>query len=131
MLLMECLSSTSLPHTLDYDVRSRNTPMESSREAARDALNATIEQLKEIVPNARMTDPITLHAITPYPQAVQTTFGREVLYIHDVDLQSFEFHNPQLWFAGLHAVHHWSMVSDIGVLHYSRPSPILCMCRYE
>ncbi|EPS99120.1 hypothetical protein FOMPIDRAFT_125744 [Fomitopsis schrenkii] len=95
MLLMECLSSASSPHVLNYDIRSRNTPMESSREAARDALYATIEQLKEIVPNARMEDPITLHAITPYPQVVQTTFGRE------------------LWFAGLHAVHHWSMVRVI------------------
>lgn len=82
MLLMECLSSASSPHVLNYDIRSRNTPMESSREAARDALYATIEQLKEIVPNARMEDPITLHAITPYPQVVQTTFGREVLYLH-------------------------------------------------
>ncbi|KAI0728604.1 hypothetical protein C8Q72DRAFT_833482 [Fomitopsis betulina] len=95
MLLMECLSSASSPHVLNYDVRSRNTPIESSRESARDALNATIEQLKEIVPNARMADPITLHAITPYPQVVQTTFGRE------------------LWFAVLHTVHHWSMVRVI------------------
>ncbi|KZT74857.1 hypothetical protein DAEQUDRAFT_720038 [Daedalea quercina L-15889] len=94
VLLMECLSTPS-PHVLNYDVRSRNTPMESSREAARDALNAAIEQLNQTVPKARMEEPITLHAITPYPQVVQTTFGRE------------------LWFAGLHAVHHWSMVRVI------------------
>lgn len=84
MLLMECLSSASSPYVLNYDIRSRNTPMESSREAARDALNATIERLRDVVPNARMADPIALHAVTPYPQVVQTTFGREVLLLHDV-----------------------------------------------
>ncbi|KAH9835791.1 uncharacterized protein C8Q71DRAFT_763457 [Rhodofomes roseus] len=94
VLLMECLSTPS-PHILNYDVRSRNTPMESSRQAARGALDAAIEQLNQTVPRAKMEEPITLRAITPYPQVVQTTFGRE------------------LWFAGLHAVHHWSMVRVI------------------
>lgn len=94
VLLLDSMSSPQ-PHTLNYDVRSRNTPMESSRQAARDSLTAAINQLEEVVPSAKMDDPIVLHAITPYPQVVQTTFGRE------------------LWFAGLHAIHHWSMVRVI------------------
>jgi hypothetical protein len=44
---------------------------------------------------------------------MQTTFGREVVHHNAIrsananSLMSFSF---QLWFAGLHAVHHWSMV---------------------
>ncbi|OSX67785.1 hypothetical protein POSPLADRAFT_1127479 [Postia placenta MAD-698-R-SB12] len=94
VLLLDCLSSSS-PHVLNYDIRSRNTPMESSRQAARESLLAVIEQLTTVVPEAKLDDSITLQAITPYPQVVQTTFGRE------------------LWFAGLHAIHHWSMVRVI------------------
>jgi len=94
VLLLDCLSSPE-PHVLNYDVRSRNTPMESNRQAARDSLLATVQQLENVVPGAKLDEPITLQAITPYPQVVQTTFGRE------------------LWFAGLHAIHHWSMVRVI------------------
>ncbi|CCM01647.1 uncharacterized protein FIBRA_03708 [Fibroporia radiculosa] len=94
VLLMDSLS-TPVPHALDYDVRIRNTPMETSRQAARDALDAAIGQLEKIVPDTKMDEQITLHAVTPYPQVVQTTFGRE------------------LWFACLHAIHHWSMVRVI------------------
>ena len=132
MLLMECLSSTpSPPHVLNYDIRSRNTPMESSREAARDALNTTIAQLKDVVPNTRMADPIVLHAITPYPQVVQTTFGREVPWFHGLRLLPVHL-AIQLWFAGLHAVHHWSMVREtMDIMSYIRRSRVLCVCRYE
>ncbi|KAH8100506.1 hypothetical protein BXZ70DRAFT_907198 [Cristinia sonorae] len=91
MLLMDSVS-TSAPHVLNYDVRSRNTPMETSRKDAHDALSEAIARLKDQVPLVHLDEPITLHAVTPYPQVVQTTFGRE------------------LWFAALHAVHHWSMV---------------------
>ncbi|KAI0961181.1 hypothetical protein AcV7_000352 [Taiwanofungus camphoratus] len=91
VLLMSCLSAPQ-PHVLNYDARSRNTPMESSRQAAQEALDEAIAQLEKVVPHAKMDEPITLHAVTPFPQVVQTTFGRE------------------LWFAGLHAIHHWSMV---------------------
>ncbi|OSD05959.1 hypothetical protein PYCCODRAFT_1431780 [Trametes coccinea BRFM310] len=83
------------PHVLSYDKRARNTPMETNRQAALDALNEAIAQLQEVVPLARMQEPITLHAVTPFPQVLETTFGRE------------------LWFAGLHAIHHWSMVRVI------------------
>ncbi|KAI0963179.1 hypothetical protein AcW1_000333 [Taiwanofungus camphoratus] len=94
VLLMSCLSAPQ-PHVLNYDARSRNTPMESSRQAAQEALDEAIAQLEKVVPHAKMDEPITLHAVTPFPQVVQTTFGRE------------------LWFAGLHAIHHWSMVRVI------------------
>ena len=67
------------PYTLSYDVRSRNTPMESSREAARIAIENAIAQLKEVVPGVPLDAPITLNAITPYSQTMQTTFGREVV----------------------------------------------------
>lgn len=52
--------------------------MESNRQAARDSLLATVQQLEKVVPGAKLDEPITLQAITPYPQVVQTTFGREV-----------------------------------------------------
>ncbi|KAI0271564.1 hypothetical protein BC834DRAFT_860190 [Gloeopeniophorella convolvens] len=93
-LLLDCVSRPP-PYVLSYDVRSRNTPMETSREAARAAIESTIAQLKEVVPKTSLDAPLTLHAVTPYSQTMQSTFGRE------------------LWFAGLHAVHHWSMVRVI------------------
>jgi len=93
-LLLDCVTDQH-PYVLSYDVRSRNTPMEASREAARIAIESTIAQLKEVVPAVSLDAPITLHAVTPYSQTMQTTFGRE------------------LWFAGLHAVHHWSMIRVI------------------
>ncbi|EIW64516.1 uncharacterized protein TRAVEDRAFT_109602 [Trametes versicolor FP-101664 SS1] len=93
-LLAEAIS-TPAPHVLNYDKRARNTPMESQRKAAADALNEAIAQLHEVVPTANLAEPITLHAVTPYPQVMETTFARE------------------LWFAGLHAIHHWSMVRVI------------------
>ncbi|KAI0757260.1 hypothetical protein C8Q80DRAFT_1093278 [Daedaleopsis nitida] len=93
-LLLDVVSSPP-PHVLSYDKRARNTPMEVNRNAARDALNECIAQLQDVVPKAKMAEPITLHAVTPFPQVMDTTFGRE------------------LWFAGLHAIHHWSMVRVI------------------
>lgn len=69
--------------------------MESSRKDARVAIESAIAQVKEVVPGVPLDAPITLNAITPYSQTMQTTFGRE------------------LWFAGLHAVHHWSMIRVI------------------
>ncbi|ETW87533.1 hypothetical protein HETIRDRAFT_121883 [Heterobasidion irregulare TC 32-1] len=93
-LLLECITS-SPPRVLSYDKRSRNTPMESSRQAAREAIQETIAKLKAVVPNSKLDAPLSLDAVTPYEQTFQSTFGRE------------------LWFAGLHAVHHWSMVRVI------------------
>ncbi|RPD63212.1 hypothetical protein L226DRAFT_527985 [Lentinus tigrinus ALCF2SS1-7] len=94
VLLLDVVSSPA-PHVLNYDKRLRNTPMEVSRDAARGAFIDCIAQLQNVVPKSRMAEPITLHAVTPFPQVMETTFGRE------------------LWFAGLHAIHHWSMVRVI------------------
>lgn len=56
--------------------------MESQRKAAADALNEAIAQLHEVVPTANLAEPITLHAVTPYPQVMETTFAREVSTMH-------------------------------------------------
>ena len=76
-LLIDCISSHP-PYVLNYDTRSRNTPMESSRQAAHDALKDAIAQLETIVPHSHFDAPLTLNAVTPYPQTMQSTFGREV-----------------------------------------------------
>jgi len=93
-LLLECIKSPP-PHVLSYDVRIRNTPMEQDRDAARAALLETIKHLEEVVPRVDPAAPITLQAVTPFLHEFNTSFGRE------------------LWFAGLHCVHHWSMVRVI------------------
>ncbi|KII93637.1 hypothetical protein PLICRDRAFT_399866 [Plicaturopsis crispa FD-325 SS-3] len=93
-LLADCIASPP-PHILSYDVRIRNTPMETSLSAARQALKETIAQLEEVVPRSKLDEPVTLNAVTPYMQTMETSFGRE------------------LWFATLHAVHHWSMIRVI------------------
>ncbi|KAF8740644.1 hypothetical protein AX14_007781 [Amanita brunnescens Koide BX004] len=93
--LLLTAAASPAPRILSYDIRVRNTPMESSRSAARESIQDTIKQLAELVPRANMEDPLTLQAVTPFLQEFQTTFGRE------------------LWFAALHCVHHWSMVRVI------------------
>ncbi|KAK0198580.1 hypothetical protein F5146DRAFT_1020228 [Armillaria mellea] len=90
-LLLACITAPP-PYVLCYDTRSRNTPMESSRSAAKESLLETIRLLEEKVPTVDFQAPITLNAVTPHIQTFETTFGRE------------------LWFAGLHCIHHWSVV---------------------
>ncbi|PSR73159.1 hypothetical protein PHLCEN_2v10971 [Hermanssonia centrifuga] len=77
VLLLDCISSEP-PYVLNYDVRTRNTPMESSRQAAHESLKDAISKMGTVVPNARLDEPLTLNAVTPYPQTLQSTFGREV-----------------------------------------------------
>ncbi|KAF8446183.1 hypothetical protein L210DRAFT_3610703 [Boletus edulis BED1] len=93
ILLIDCIVG-SQPYVLSYDVRNRNTPMESSLSEAHDALVSAIARLKELEssPSIILNHVITLNAVTPFQHTFETTFGRE------------------LWFAALHAVHHWSMV---------------------
>lgn len=76
-LLLTAASSSS-PRILSYDIRVRNTPMESSRSAARESIQDTIKQLEALVPRAKTDDPLILQAVTPFLQEFQTTFGREV-----------------------------------------------------
>lgn len=66
--------------SLSYDTRTRNTPMESSRTSAVEALQSCILHLEEIVPKIRKDARIKLHAVTPFEQVFETTFGREVRY---------------------------------------------------
>ncbi|KAJ7630627.1 hypothetical protein FB45DRAFT_978918 [Roridomyces roridus] len=90
-LLLDCIESLP-PYVLSYDVRLRNTPMEGGKQAARDALAATIQRLDQIIPRADASTRLTLQALCP---AALTHWPR------------------QLWFAALHCVHHWSMVRVI------------------
>ncbi|KAI0034942.1 hypothetical protein K488DRAFT_76951 [Vararia minispora EC-137] len=94
VLLLDCISSPP-PYVLSYDVRVRNTPMETSRKAAREAMDEVKKRLALLAPRVELNAPLTLNAITPYEQTFTSTVGRE------------------MWFAGLHAIHHWSMVRVI------------------
>jgi hypothetical protein len=52
--------------------------METKLADARVALKDTISKLGEVVPRTNLEEPMTLHAVTPYMQVLQTSFGREV-----------------------------------------------------
>jgi hypothetical protein len=53
--------------------------MESSKVAAKEALEHTLGRLEKLVPNQALVDErFTLNAVTPHPQVFETTFGREV-----------------------------------------------------
>ena len=64
--------------SLSYDMRTRNTPMEASRSSAIEAIQSCILHLDDVVPKIRKDAPIKLHAVTPFDQVFDTTFGREV-----------------------------------------------------
>jgi len=93
-LLIKAITGEA-PHALSYDVRVRDTAVETSPESARDALLSVVEALRVVVMSTPRDTPIVLHAVTPFPAVMNTTFGRE------------------LWFASLHAIHHWSMIRVI------------------
>ncbi|KAG7099490.1 hypothetical protein E1B28_001337 [Marasmius oreades] len=89
-------SQSSHSYTLDYDrSRTRNSPMETNRTAARELLTETIQSLGDLPNITHWNAPLLLHAITPYDHQMRSSLGRE------------------LWFASLHCVHHWSMVRVI------------------
>jgi len=69
-------------YTLDYDrSRSRNSPMETNRTAARESLTETIQKLEEIANIADWNAAVELHAITPYDQQMRSSLGREVDFL--------------------------------------------------
>ena len=76
-LLIDCISSPP-PHVLSYDKRVRNTPVETNLAGARAAFLDIIDRLEKVVPGVDLNEPMTLHAVTPYIQIFETTFGREV-----------------------------------------------------
>lgn len=65
------------PVRVSYDKRLRNTPMEASRQSAVDALKDTIQRLRTLKIKD-IDQEITLDAITPYPQVLKSSVGREV-----------------------------------------------------
>lgn len=79
ILLIDCVVGGQ-PFVLSYDLRSRNTPMESHLSEAHDALASAISRLKELEtsPSIALDQAITLNAVTPFPHTFETTFGREV-----------------------------------------------------
>lgn len=80
-LLLDGVCSPA-PHEFSYDKRSRNTPMETSRASALEALEASVSRLQEIVPKYDLDEPLILDAVTPYLQAFKSTFGREVCQLN-------------------------------------------------
>ncbi|KAH7104190.1 hypothetical protein BKA62DRAFT_693820 [Auriculariales sp. MPI-PUGE-AT-0066] len=85
---------------LNYDERKRNTPVETSRDAAKKAYETIIARLEAFgglkggsVP--QLTLPVFLAADTPHHVTVKSSLGRE------------------LWFCALHAIHHYSMIRVI------------------
>ncbi|KAG9104948.1 hypothetical protein FRC06_005015 [Ceratobasidium sp. 370] len=89
-------SNGKSPANLSYDVRIRDTPMETSIAAGLKAFEEIITALDEVSKYVQEDKPVVLTADTgPYQQVLGSTFGRE------------------LWFASLHAIHHWSMVRVI------------------
>jgi len=97
ILLLESLDADTgkVQDELSYDVRTRNTPMETSCAAAMEALDDCANRLVQLVPKSDLDADLVLNAVTPHMQRFKTSFGRE------------------LWFAALHAVHHYSMIRVI------------------
>jgi hypothetical protein len=80
------------PRVLSYDTRIRNTPMETSRADARNALLDAIKQLEAVVPTVDFEEQVTLQAITPYMHSFKTTAGREVRITLDlVEILPYEY----------------------------------------
>lgn len=52
--------------------------MESSLSEARSALKDAIARFEAISPVMKLDQPLTLNAVTPFPQTLESTIGREV-----------------------------------------------------
>jgi hypothetical protein len=76
-LLLDCIAAPP-PYVLSYDVRVRNTPVETSLKAAREAIAETKKRLALAVPRVELGAPLTLNAVTPYEQVFASSVGREV-----------------------------------------------------
>lgn len=112
---------------VNYDTRERDLPLETSREAALEALRSLVQRFGQAMPRVDLAKPLHLLALTPEAQELETTFGREVRLalscrkVFELDVAA------QLWFASLHAsmsldssyadfradnaaVHHYSLI---------------------
>ena len=87
-ILLNSMSSLP-PRVISYDIRIRNTSMESNRQSAKDALLETIANVEEIIPTMNFDEEIVLNAITPYTHTFKTTLGREVSNITSSNLRIF------------------------------------------
>lgn len=84
--------------------------MESQRQAASDALKDTVARAEKLlVSGANLDDPLTLNAVTPHFQVLETTFGREVK-VTPISVIRPILIVFQLWFSVLHNIHHLAMV---------------------
>jgi len=94
LLLLEAITPDRTQEwVVNYDVRQRNTPMETNIQSAKDAMVSLIEKLNGLKDmHLRSEDPLIVNAVTPDRQVLQSSLGRE------------------LWFAAHHAIHHWAMV---------------------
>lgn len=54
--------------------------------------------------------PITLNAVTPFTQVLQTSLGREVSVLAPSSWKHNLMTVIQLWFVALHAIHHFALV---------------------
>ena len=55
--------------------------METSRAAAREALEECVERLEGLVPKTKKDEVVVLNAVTPHMQTFRTSFGREVSFL--------------------------------------------------
>lgn len=92
-------AAVSPDNEVDYDSRGRNMPMETSIPVALKEFCTLRERLLDQnqhihrVPSSDL--PLRLSATTPHPLQFHTSFGRE------------------LWFASLHAIHHYALIRVI------------------
>ncbi|KAG0140803.1 hypothetical protein CROQUDRAFT_26600, partial [Cronartium quercuum f. sp. fusiforme G11] len=104
-ILLDAACSSDLK--LDYDSRRRNVPMETSVTVALSEfimLRDRLLQQTQRLPSSEL--PLRLSATTPHQLTFDTSFGRE------------------LWFASLHAIHHYALIRVIvtGELGLELPS---------
>ncbi|BGP53442.1 hypothetical protein JCM8202_001085 [Rhodotorula sphaerocarpa] len=86
------------PIHVNYDVRLRNGPVETSHQACLDSVVQLKERLARETGEGHEIDPerrVRLTATTPVEVQVSTSFARE------------------LWFASFHAVHHFALIRVI------------------
>jgi hypothetical protein len=79
LLLLECIEGGQ-PFILNYDSRKRQTPMESQVQCAKEELSGLVERFERLRGSTTISleDPLTLNAVTPDRQVLQSSLGREV-----------------------------------------------------
>ncbi|KAL8291665.1 hypothetical protein RQP46_001923 [Phenoliferia psychrophenolica] len=109
-LLLDSLRSSPpspSPLLLSYDTRSRNVASESSHAAALESFRNLRRRLEDETSEGRVDSGrrVLLEAVTPETVDLESTWARE------------------LWFASLHATHHFALlrVVAVGELHLSVP----------